>query len=183
MISSNSYAKNTFLSFYLMLLLLLFGCSGMTQLVYTIPDNYEGFLVIEFSCVNGKSLNRTQGRVNISFNDQGYACVTESYDEVYPTGVSRVDFVTTRSGIRVSFEPYTRENRADYAITWASLSIRRDAQAQITGVFEILWVGDLEKFHNMIINREYMNEEAAFFESVLGIPPDRSPRKIPTPSP
>jgi len=72
-------------------------------LEYTVPDNYEGFLVIRYECPGGKAAEQHGGRTVIRFESNGVACVRQRYRDMYPTGISHTARIQTMSGREVEY--------------------------------------------------------------------------------
>jgi len=157
------------------------GCVSGTRLNYTIPDNYTGFLVIEYACPGGQPAPRHNNEVFLIFNDQGVACIRDRYEDIYPTGISSVASTQTRSGQQVAFVGGGPQERGGYAVVGASVRVVNQVATNERTVFEILWAGEQHDLIQMIAQEEYANVQAEFFEQRLGIPRDGRPRMTPTP--
>jgi len=157
------------------------GCISGTRLNYTIPDNYTGFLVIEYACPGGQPVTRHNNKVFLIFNDQGVACIRDRYEDIYPTGISSVASTQTRSGQQVAFVGGGPQERGGYAVVGASVRVVNQVATNERTVFEILWAGEQHDLIQMIAQEEYANVQAEFFEQRLGIPRDGRPRMTPTP--
>ena len=167
----------------LILSLFLVSCGLSTGLEYTIPDNYNGFLVIEYACVNGTPVERRNGYVHITFQDNGVACLAESYEEVRPYGTFYVAQILTRSGTAVRFQGPVRDDMTGYALTDLSMIQRRtgpsgDVPPDFT--IGILWVGDMQALATLMKESMYQEALATFLEQQMGISPRISePRRRP----
>jgi len=149
----------------------LTSCGPGTRLEYIIPDAYQDFLVIEYECVGGSSARQSGGSVQFVFNDVGVACVSDTYMEIYPTGVSSVWKVETRSGQAVPFVGSTYRSQTGYALVGAQLiRISYGPQGLDEDMFEVLWVGQLNDLLTLVESREYTTVRAKFFQRNLGIP-------------
>lgn len=159
----------------------LSGCGPGTRLNYTIPDNYSGFLVIEYECAGGYAATQQGVQVHITFDEAGVACISERYEEIYPTGVSSVASSQTQSGQRVDFVGGGPREDGGYAVVGVSVMIDNSIVGRKRTVFEILWAGEQQELIQLITRGEYVNAEADFFEQSLGIQRDGRPRITPTP--
>jgi hypothetical protein len=158
----------------------LFFAGQMTRVTYTIPTDYEGFLVVEYNCVNGTLPVRSFGSVHIEFEDNGVACISASYESVYPTGISHISSIQTKDGTFVSFVGGGPSRHGGYAMTGASLLIVNQVEPHSTYTFEIFWVGEQQHLSQLLTTNEYMNAEATFFEQQLGLPRNGTTRRTPT---
>ena len=50
---------------------------------YILPNNYAGYLVIEFDCVGGYPLEYEKGSVELRFTGEGTVCVSNSLITIY----------------------------------------------------------------------------------------------------
>jgi hypothetical protein len=156
----------------LLLILFLPGCGLGTGLEYTIPDNYSGFLVIEYDCTNGELAERRNGRVHITFQANGVACLAESYEAIFPSGAFYVAQVQTQSGATIRFQGPVQADMQGYALTDLSMIQQRtgpsgDVPPDFT--IGILWVGDVEELAALMQEDTYEEALATFLEQELGI--------------
>lgn len=152
--------------------MLLGSCGLSTGLEYTIPDNYTGFLVIEYDCVNGTPVERRNGHVHITFQDNGVACLAGSYQEVLPDGTFYVARILTRSGTAVRFQGPVRDDMTGYALTDLEMIQQRtgpsgDVPPDFT--IGILWVGDMQALATLMKESTYQEALATFLEQQMGI--------------
>jgi hypothetical protein len=160
---------------------LLFSCSLGTRLHYTIPENYTGFLVIEYGCDGGYSAINKGAEVSIVFNDAGVACVSEKYEELYPNGTSLVGSTLTRSGKSVNFVGGGPHENGGYAVVGATVLVDNSIVDNKKTVFEILWAGEQDQLIRLFKEDKYTNAQADFFERNLGVRRDGGRRITPTP--
>ena len=168
------------------LILLLTQCAGITPISYTIPDAHEGFLVIYYECPDGAVSRHTDGRVHVTFNADGVACIEESYTQIFPGGMFRVTQISTPSGQEVPFAGNNLHHRAGYALV--DLSLRRvtygGTATAPTEMYGILWAGNLTQLQQLMDEREYTNAMADFFEERMGVPRNFAhPPRLEEPSP
>ncbi|MEM8535787.1 MAG: hypothetical protein AAGF95_33480 [Chloroflexota bacterium] len=168
------------------LILLLTQCAGITPISYTIPGAHEGFLVIYYECPDGAVSRHTDGRVHVTFNADGVACIEESYTQIFPGGMFRVTQITTPSGQEVPFAGNNLQHRAGYALV--DLSLKRITHGgspnSPTNMYGILWAGDLTQLQQLMDEREYTNAMADFFEERMGVPRNLAhPPRLEEPSP
>jgi hypothetical protein len=159
----------------------LVGCGPGTRLHYTVPDQYTGFLVIEFDCANGRPVNRDGRSVQLVFDHRGVACISDRYEDIYPTGVSSVASVRTYSGETLPFAVGGAGRGDNVALMGATVMKYREVPTNTETIFEILWVGPQSELRRLIAEREYTTARADFFEQSLGIPPSAGLRRTPTP--
>lgn len=160
--------------------ILLTGCGPGTHLEYVIPDAYQGFLVIEYECDGGHSARQSDGRVQFVFNAMGVACVSDTYTAIYPTGMSSVWKVETRSGQPVDFVGSWSHGQRGSGVVGAGVTrISYGPQGVDEETYEVLWVGQLADFAKLMDTQQYTTAEARFFERSLGIPVAGGPRVKP----
>lgn len=142
---------------------------------YILPDDYEGYLVIHYKCPGGKPLAIVDGTVHIEFNEHGVACIRDAFESVFPHGVVSMlekDAAQTRRGKPVPIiGPYRGEK--GYALT--EIGNQGGIWSGIEYSIGILWVGDIEYFHNPE-NREALQQEFdRFLETRFGMKPVEVP--------
>nr|MCU0494677.1 hypothetical protein [Chloroflexaceae bacterium] len=163
---------------------LLTGCLGINRVTYTIPDTYEGFLVIEYDCPNGTARTASGGTVHITFQDNGVACVRESYTDAYPGGARFMERIQTRSGQTVRYQGRWDATAQGYAMTDFSVVRHSASGATPNLTYSIQWVGRMEHLTELLRTDQYREAEASFLEQQLGI--SRligEPRRTPQPTP
>jgi hypothetical protein len=168
---------------WITLAMLLSSCANITNLEFTIPDNYEGFLVIEYECENGTSADQSSSKVHITFDNTGVACLTDTYSTMFPGGAFHVSAIHTRSGKGVRFQGPISDTTTGYALTSISTMRRRtnfSKDAPPDFILSILWVGEMQNLNAILKGGNYSNELATFLEQELGIPRRMSePRRQP----
>ena len=125
---------------------------------YTIPDGYQGFLVIRYECAGGKPLVIQDGKIYLEFDDDGTACINDTFRPNH----GQV-FAQHRNGqpIRVVGSPW---NENGYALYTAGVrGIERYGVDY--GTFVTLWVGDME-----YLAANYLKGLDQFLEDRFGIP-------------
>lgn len=149
------------------------GCAGVSSIAYIVPDDYEGFLVVRYDCPNGRNLPTTEGKITIEFNGNGTSCVANSYNDIFPTGVSTIDQVQSKSGVHI---PWTSDLSRASGVYLIDIQVmrRQNSSGAILGTFSILWVGNAEKFRDMYASDMYMTELAHVLEAGFGIALDNS---------
>jgi len=125
---------------------------------YTIPNDYQGFLVIRYVCADGKPLLIQNGEAHLEFNDDGTACIKDAFQPSH----GQV-FAQHRDGqpIRVVGSPWNEKGYALYG--QGTRSIERYGVDY--GTFEILWIGDME-----YLAANYLKGLDQFLEDRFGIP-------------
>jgi hypothetical protein len=169
-IRGRSMSKNMFRALLLLIItmLLLFltsRCSWGFQSpevdwYYTIPDGYQGFLVIRYDCADGDPLMIKDGKAYLEFNDNGTACIKDAFQASH----GQV-FAQYRNGqsIRLAGTRATW-NQGGYAFyTDGVRGIGRYGKDY--GTFEIMWVGDLK-----YLAVHYLDGLDQFLEDRFGIP-------------
>ena len=148
------------------------ACGNVTVLHYTIPDTYQGFLVIRYACPQGEPVVRQDGRIHITFQDNGTACLAAGYTDIFPSGVFHVARVETLSGQSIRFAGSVDKQSSGYALV--DLSVMQDIKGPSpdapTDTYGILWVGDVADLSARAQAGEYSNQLADFLEQHVGVP-------------
>lgn len=142
---------------------------------YTVPDNYEGYLVVQYDCEGGKPLDVIDGVVNIVFSLDGTSCIKDSFESVFPNGTVSLasrDIAQTSSGLKI---PIVSPYRGKKGIALTSLSNRRLNRDGREYNFSILWVGDMQKLDRSINTGAAQEHFDAFLETRYGIKPPELP--------
>lgn len=144
-------------------ILLLSSCGLFSSLSITIPDGYQGFLIVRYECEDGTPFAREYNVAEITFDDTGALCLDTTFEEMYPYGVHRISSVQTSSGQSVPF----RGNSLDepgYALVALQtvLCTRASSTKDYDEIYSIMWVGEIEDLE--VINQQdrYMEEQASF---------------------
>ena len=143
----------------LLVLILLCACESRAYVDWhlTIPNDYYGFLVIQYKCPDGKPLAIQNGRIDLEFNDDGTACVSNEF-----LATSGKVFVKRKDGKPVQFAP--REAQG-YGLLWLQ-SIWGNQKGVDYGPFEVLWAGNTEDMAQHY-SLEGLDE---FLEEHFGVP-------------
>ena len=161
-------SKNMFrvLLMFIITMLLLFlasRCSWGSQSpevdwYYTIPNAYQGFLVIRYECAGGKPLVILNGKAQIEFNDDGIACIKDAFQPTHGQ-----DFAQDKNGqpIRVVGSPWNEKGYALYGQGTMGIEVHGIDY----GTFEIFWVGDME-----YLAKHYLEGLDQFLKDRFGIP-------------
>src|SRR6185369_2235906 len=74
---SEGYMQNKKVTLLLLLIMTPFlaECGNITKLSYTIPDNYEGILIVRYECPGGEHVIRQNGGVLIHYHPDGKLCL------------------------------------------------------------------------------------------------------------
>ncbi len=129
---------------------------------YTIPDGYQGFLVIRYDCVGGKPLVIQNGEIHLEFNNDGTACIKDAF---LPTGGQ--DFAESKSGEPIKIAdagaPWDAKS-GEYAL-YGDGVMGVERYGKDYGTFEVLWVGDME-----YLAKHYLEGLDQFLEDRFGVP-------------
>jgi hypothetical protein len=128
---------------------------------FVIPNNYEGFLVIGYDCMDGEQLLTNNNTIQVNFNQDGTFCATE-----LPFSSRGQYSAQTQSGqhIEASGILWEREGfgfHADQLIT-----VHHEGARQQFGVY---WVGDLEYFASIRNKDQYMDQLNSFLKDRFGV--------------
>jgi hypothetical protein len=145
---------------------------------YLIPDNYTGYLAIQYNCPNGVPLNIQNNMVRITFKLDGTYCTSDSYtaswssdDKAWNAGGTPVPLVDAPS------------NQQGYGLCCGSTlvaGVGADANTGQEFVFFIQWVGDMAR-----VNASWPtlpDNMDNFLENRFGIPASLSQQNA-TPTP
>ncbi|HEU4321933.1 MAG TPA: hypothetical protein VFS21_02185 [Roseiflexaceae bacterium] len=146
---------------------------SITWLEYTVPDQYEGFMALYYECPGGAPVERRDGRVHITFDNQGVACIKDRYGSVFPDLAKHVAEVRTTSGKPVRFAGGWEQVGTGYAML--DLTLRQSFGPNETKpdyMISVMWLGDMERLAEWSETGEYAEQQARFFEQKLGIPRD-----------
>ncbi len=152
---------------FLTLMALLPGCSS-TRYVdrhFTVPDHYEGFLVIRYDCPNGQPLRMVNRSLSVTFNLDGTFCTSD------PFFATRGQvFVENESGQAIHMASAPRDERGygyyDVGVRAIGGNTRRNP-TDTDIVLSIAWVGDLEESPSVTGSTRYNLD--AFLEERFGI--------------
>jgi hypothetical protein len=106
---------------------------------YTIPDGYQGFLVIRYDCTDGAPMVIQNGEIHLEFNDDGTACIKDAFQPTH----GQV-YATSKSGKSIKAASSRTNDRGYELYGDGVMSIEHYGVDY--GVFERLWVGDMEYF-------------------------------------
>jgi hypothetical protein len=125
---------------------------------YTIPTNYQGFLVIRYECTGGNPLVVQDEKIYVRFNDNGTACIK---DKFLPT--KGQIFAQDKNGqsIRYVGSPWHEKGYGLYIDGTQSM----ERGGIDYGTFEVLWVGDME-----YLATHYLRGLDQFLEDRFGVP-------------
>jgi hypothetical protein len=125
---------------------------------YTIPDGYQGFLVIRYDCTGGKPLVIQNEEIHLEFNNDGTACIKDAFQPTHGQ-----DFAQDKSGrsVRVVGSPWNDKGYALYG--QGVMSIGRYGKDY--GTFEVLWAGDME-----YLAKQYFRGLDQFLDDRFGVP-------------
>lgn len=152
-------------------LLLVFSITLLTQCTYepsfrrttwhfTVPDNYQGFLVIQYTCRAGEPLIMQGENIFVSFSDEGVYCTSDASFAWQGDMV-----VSTRSGATVPM-PLLWDAQG-YGFYASSLTTIHGPPRQQFGIF---WVGDLQYLADIRNKAEYNMQLDAFMREQFGVP-------------
>jgi hypothetical protein len=129
-----------------LILLTIPGCSlfGGTTWEYTIPNDYEGWLAIQYDCPGGQPLGREGSTIHLTFGEDGLFCTSDSQFAWYGRQVVRdangaripLDIFGTQTGYGVCCSTTFGTGTAEIGPTGNSRS------EEVT--LDLLWVGDLQ---------------------------------------
>jgi hypothetical protein len=139
------------------------------NIAYTVPDNYQGFLVVLYNCPDAHQSARMGSAVQIKFDTNGIACIPEEYDEIYNTSFHSIRSIQTHQGKTVRFEPELSMNSNGYALVDLQVFTRRYGsynEQQKECVYSTLWIGETSTLFYITASNKYTLEEQAFFERV-----------------
>jgi hypothetical protein len=125
---------------------------------YTIPDGYQGFLVIRYDCAGGKPLVIQNGEIHLEFSNDGTACIKDAFQPTH----GQV-FAASKSGAPIR-NASSRTNDKGYAFYGDSVGSLEEYGIDY-GVFERMWVGDMEYFA-----AHYFEGYDEFLKDRFGIP-------------
>ncbi len=149
----------------ILLLFLAIRCSSANQYqslavdwYYTVPDGYAGFLVIRYDCAGGKPLVIQNGEIHLEFNNDGTACVKGAFQPSHGQ-----DFAESKSGVPIKIA-FSRTNEKGYELYEDGVMSLEEYGIDY-GVFERMWVGDMEYFA-----AHYFEGFDQFLKDRFGIP-------------
>jgi hypothetical protein len=126
---------------------------------FVIPDQYEGFLAIDYECSGGVPLPDDGTTIRIVFDDNGTFCTTDP-----SFGWEGQYTVETRSGQSVPTGGLLQQTGygfySDGLITFGGPPRRQ---------FSIYWVGDVAYLAKTRNTAVYSQEQAAFLRDRLGV--------------
>jgi hypothetical protein len=157
--------------------LLLAGCGPVTVLEYTVPDNYEGFLVIRYECPGGTAAEQRDGRTTIRFENNGVACVRQRYRDIYPAGISHTARIQTTSGREVEYivpgsPPQSGQGLLEGGLTTTTYGPTGDEPPAF--IYSVLWLGKASVLDSLQKDGTYTTKEAEFLERSIGKPQNPS---------
>ena len=127
---------------------------------YTVPDDYQGFLVIRYDCVGGKPLLIQNGKAQIEFLDNGTACISDAFQ----ASQGQV-FAENKSGRPVKVAgagaPWNEKGYALYGDGVRGI----ERYGKDYGTFEVLWVGQME-----YLAKHYLEGLDLFLKDRFGVP-------------
>lgn len=126
---------------------------------FIIPDNYEGFLAIQYECLGGSPLSTTGATIRVRFRDDGTFCTSDAafaWQGEY--------MVETRSGQPVvAGGLWERKGYGFYGDGVYSFGEPPRQQ------FHLYWVGDMEGLAAIRNTTLYAEQLTAFLEDRFGI--------------
>lgn len=160
---------------------LLAGCTPPTRLVIVIPDGYQGFLLVRYACPGGEPIIRLDGRLIIRFRNNGTACVSDTYQDVFPSGLSQIERVQTASGNTTI--PWVVDSTKAQGVGLVSISTLQSTRENVVAIFSEYWVGDMAKLRTLVEDGSYSEELGLVYEEI-GLLRDGSltpPKSVPGP--
>ncbi len=163
--STKAFRSFLLLIIVTLLLFLAVRCSGIfgfqspeVDWYYTIPNDYQGFLVIRYECAGGKPLVIQSGKARVEFGDDGTACLSSAFQPSHGQ-----DFAQDKSGrsVRIVGSPWNEKGYALYG--QGVMSVGRYGKDY--GTFEILWAGNME-----YLAMYYLRGLDQFLEDRFGVP-------------
>jgi hypothetical protein len=137
---------------------------------FTIPDNYQGFLVIRYECPGGKPLQIIDGKIFVEFSNNGTFCAKDKF-----ISTRGEDFVQTKSGQPVKTVGSPR-NRQGYAFYGGDTMSVGGGAGDPEYTFSIYWVGDLQRLAAAPNDAMYPDDLQQFLHDRFGVP---IPPKVP----
>src|SRR6266540_253701 len=108
------------------------------QFSFTIPDNYQGFLLINYACPNGQTVIQHFRTFPVEFSATGAACLANPYQG----GPYQYSSVRTKSGRDVPVVLYA-ETSTGYALIDCGFLFHRET-GKPERAFAMYWVGDMQ---------------------------------------
>ena len=130
---------------FIMLFFLVTGCqvanSSQVNWIYTIPDEYVGWIAILHECEDGNPLEEDNGVIEVEFGSDGLYCTSDSIF-MWNGQIS----VRNQSGLSVPFYLHS-QGESGYGVCCAGSMSQQTiiAGEEINMSVTIMWAGDMEQ--------------------------------------
>jgi hypothetical protein len=120
------------------MMLVLLGCKDPVDEI--IPDDYEGWLVIQYDCVGGKPLDRQGDTIKVMFDQNGLFCTSDSSFSWHGQEIAK-NYSGTK--IRITGQP-TAEGTGYGICCGQGFSVAYAGLPASNVDLDLLWVGDMQ---------------------------------------
>jgi len=161
-----------FLNYCISLLLLVISTSSCSNRKnynwhFTIPNEYQGFLVIGFNCPKGNDVQKSDYSLRVRYSSKGIACTSMKFLDLFPN--IGTDSFTDTDGKTIPF----LINGKDKNPAPSRAICGGETASRIIGGKELFyylhWVGDPVRYYEFRNTDQYLIEENRFFGNVSNI--------------
>jgi hypothetical protein len=149
---------------------LLQGCAFINprKLLYTVPDNYTGFLVIKFNCRGGEIIDWSSNRIEIRFTTDGTFCAATQLEQNNSMGMEAYFVNGTSIPIVVDVSKPQFGLIMDMMYWIAPGTARNPSNEQF--VFRVAWIGNSTDYNSIRNTPVYGDQLNQFLLTHFSVP-------------